>query len=174
MPDPVEPPAPPPIQPPSTGAAQPVGSPPAAAPPTPLRSLLTTRKGLAVLVASIVVTGFAAAVTASYFQGKLSPTAYFDQLKAAGVALVASWGGYLWSTTSEDVSKNVSPNEAIKAIVGAMADMHTAQSARADAALKQNQDMLDAQLAAIRDRPFYGAPTPPGGTPSKPPPAGSS
>lgn len=77
--------------------------------PSPLASLVKSRKGLAALFATVVGTVFAIALTVSYFQGKFTPDAYFTHLKGAGAGVMAAWGLYLWGVSNEDAAQKSSP-----------------------------------------------------------------
>lgn len=74
-----------------------------------IRFMAQTRKGLATIYVTIVATVYAAAMTVSYFQGKLTPDAYWDKLNKPGGAIVAAWLIYTLGTSYEDGQEKKRP-----------------------------------------------------------------
>ncbi len=70
-----------------------------------LRRIGRTRKGAAAIIATVIGTVYAFALTVSYFQGKLSPDMYFTKLQLDGGAITAAWMLYIGGTAYEDGNK---------------------------------------------------------------------
>lgn len=67
-----------------------------------LRFIVQSRKGIGAIVATITATGYALALTVSYWRGTLPAAQYWDMLQAPSKAIVAAWSLYVLATGYED------------------------------------------------------------------------
>jgi hypothetical protein len=79
-------------------------------PPEPfwltVRRVAGTRKGVAAIIATVVGSVYALALTASYLRGQMSADVYWTKLGVAGGAVTAAWMLYMPSVAYEDANKN--------------------------------------------------------------------